>query len=227
MEKLQVVGLITAEIMKHLKSEYLGEVQFDNRRRLNVRLRINTTVLDFFIVLRLFLATYILTISFAHAQDFGTKMVGRWYMRHDFEFPEYDNKTTSHAVQQYYSNGTMTEERQVLGKYKDLGVVSSCYIISDYSWSISGNVLYQKLLATNATLDFYTLNGEDASQLDVAQKGCNRLNNNKNILKTYSYKIIKIDDKENLYSQIDSDGKESIQRDLRTQYGMSKYHIPK
>ena len=179
----------------------------------------------FKIVIVLFLVACTLTIGHAAAQDIDKKIIGRWYMRKDFDFPEYDNKTTSHAVQEFYPNGTMTEERQILGKFKDAGVVYSCHIVSDYSWSVSGNVLYQKLLATNGTIDFYTLNGEDASPSDFARKICDI--DKKYILKTSAYKIIKIDDKENLYSQVDSNGKEVIKRDLRTQFDMLKYKIKK
>ena len=160
--------------------------------------------------------------------------MGRWYSRSDVEPPGEGFKNTSHSVQEFYPNGTMTEERQVLSKFKDSGAVSSCYIVGDYSWSISGNVLYQKLLAKNVTVDFVTVNGEDASQLDngqkvldIGQKVCAIFGNKKDILKTFSFKIIKIDDKEILYSQVDSDGKEIIKKDFRTQYGMSKYHIRK
>ena len=179
----------------------------------------------FKIVIVLFLVACTLAIGHATAQDIDKKITGRWYMRNDLDFPEFDYKTIYHAVQEFYPNGTMTEERQILGKFKDAGVVYSCHIVSDYSWSVSGNVLYQKLLANNGTIEFYTLNGEDASPSDFARKVCDI--DKKYILKTSAYKIIKIDDKENLYSQVDSNGKEVIKRDLRTQFDMLKYKIKK
>jgi len=180
---------------------------------------------DFLRVIVLFLVTCTLAAGHADAQDFDKKMLGRWYSRSDIEQPEVGIKHIDHSVQEFYPNGTMTEERQVLSKFKDLGYVCSCYIIGDYSWSISGNVLYQKLLAANVTVDFVTENGKDASELEFGQKVCGILSQKKNILKIFSYKIIKIDDKEILYSHVDSNGKEIIKKDSRTQYGMFKYHI--
>ena len=178
---------------------------------------------DFLIAIVLFLVTCTLATGHANAQDFDKKIVGRWYMRKD----DPAGKFTTHAVQEYFLNGTMTEERQTIVRLSESGFITSCYLIKDHSWSMSGNILFQKILASNATVDFVAINGQDMSEspyLNAAQEFCN---GNRNTLKTYQFKIIKIDEKENIYSSVDSQGKEVMGKDLRTQYGMSKYKISK
>lgn len=178
---------------------------------------------NFCIAFVLLLMISTLAIAPVNAQDFGKKILGRWYVRTD----DLAGRFTTHAVQEYFLNGTMNEERQTTVRLAQKGFITSCYIIKYYSWSMSGNILFQQLLASNATVDFVAINGQDMSDspyLNAAQEFCNE---NRNTLKTFQFKIIKVDEKEIIYSSLDSQGKEVIGTDLRTPYGMSKYKISK
>ena len=162
----------------------------------------------------------------AFAQDVSKQIVGRWYVRSDVQNEGY--KFTLHSVQEYFPNGAMTENKQHITKFIEKDLVISCIKIKDYSWSATGNMLYQKPLSENISIDFVTLAGQvtsDALTLDIAKKVCEASKGG--LLQTTEFRVKKIDDKENIYSYINDDGVEKFGTDLRTQYRMPKYLIKK
>jgi len=152
-----------------------------------------------------------------YAQNLKSQILGRWYLQHDFRYGEIDLKF--HAVQEFFANGTMTDEGQVIVKSSAQKMVFSCLTVRDYSWSVSESMLYQKLLMASGAVDFIKIDGKsvDPANYEVAAKICDDLKGI--VLKTQSFRIISIDSQENLYSFTDDDGKEHLMRDRRTKLG--------
>ena len=183
------------------------------------------------ITTKFFLAASLLFGLPAIAQDVGVKIVGRWYLpvqkqdKGDFTF-------FSQGVQEYFPNGSMSIQLQSVSRLKEDSSAISCDTVVDYTWSTVGDTLYQKMMGVNTSLGYYVKNGKevrDSSDLEHAKKICDiELNfRKKYIFKTSSFKIKKIDGAENVYSSINSEGKEVIEKDLRTPYGLEKFYVKK
>ena len=121
---------------------------------------------------------------------YQTQMVGRWYKKTELE--KSGIKITSIYVQEFFPNGTISDQAQNLITMGSTQV--SCLINTAWNWSVTGDTLYQTRVSSLVVPDFIKENGRKINDPQRLSDTCNviRQTAEEDNLTTTAFKIIQI-----------------------------------
>lgn len=151
------------------------------------------------------------------------KMVGRWLIQQSQTAQNI--KIEIITVQDYIANGAMNQETQYV--VTTGSTVVSCVARSASDWSMQGSLLFQTLKTKRLMPDFIKENNvkiDDPSRLQtICDSVAGVTDESSYIGKTSQFRIISIDDQQNVYEFTDSEGKVVRKTDKRVKEGFSFY----
>ncbi|MFZ4708289.1 MAG: hypothetical protein ACOYMH_00415 [Zwartia sp.] len=157
--------------------------------------------------------------------DTKNLLIGKWYQKVDTRTDNFS--MMAQYVQDYLPNGTISEQAQYVTTTPD-GLKISCLANTSWEWSVIGNKLYQKLIASHVIQDFIRdRNGRPYDDPDLLRKVCEivKKDKSKRQLTTSVFTIIKLDNKVNVYQHQDSKGVMKEATDYRVTQGLSYFQI--
>jgi hypothetical protein len=175
-------------------------------------------------VLAFFVLTLTTTSSIAQNNNpYFNKMLGRWLIQQSESAQNITIQVIT--VQDYIANGAMNQETQYV--MTTGSTVVSCIARSASDWSMQGALLFQTLKTKRVTPDFIKENGvkiDDPARLQtICDSVAGVTDQSSYIGKTSQFRIISIDDQQNVYEFTDSEGKVVRKTDKRVKEGFSFY----
>ena len=157
--------------------------------------------------------------------DTNNLLIGKWYQKVDTRTDSFS--MMAQYVQDYLPNGTISEQAQYVTTTPD-GLKISCLANTSWEWSVIGNKIYQKLIASHVIQDFIRdRNGRPYDDPNLLRQVCEivKKDKSKRQLTTSVFTIIKLDNKVNVYQYQDSKGVMKEATDYRVNQGLSHFIV--
>jgi len=157
--------------------------------------------------------------------DTKNLLIGKWYQKVDTRTDNFS--MMAQYVQDYLPNGTISEQAQYVTTTPD-GLKISCLANTSWEWSVIGNKIYQKLIASHVIQDFIRdRNGRPYDDPNLLRQVCEivKKDKSKRQLTTSVFTIIKLDNKVNVYQYQDSKGVMKEATDYRVNQGLSHFIV--